>query len=226
MKRITYYQVEIQLAVYPDLPPRMLFTWSTIYRSLIGSGENYSLLTPVISIWILKDCLFPETDDCHLPFLPWNIKHKIVLSSHFGIHVLQLPKWNMAEAGHTEKDRWLYLFKEGVNVDTDSPPEILTTDEMRQAMSVMKDFSENQKNYLLYQSRMDALSVIATWKGSIARLQREKEQVQAEKEQAQAEKEQALKQAHKKEQALKQAQAEKEKLLLLLKKAGIDPESP
>ncbi|MCP4347256.1 MAG: hypothetical protein GY795_17225 [Desulfobacterales bacterium] len=98
-------------------------------------------------------------------------------------------------------------------MDTDSPPEILTTDEMRQAMSVMKDFSENQKNYLLYQSRMDALSVIATWKGSIARLQREKEEAQAEKEQAQAEKEQALKQAQEKEQALEQAQAEKKQAL-------------
>ncbi len=60
-------------------------------------------------------------------------------------------------AGISEKDRWLYFFREGKNTDPDrDPPEILNTDEMRQAMSVIKDFSENQKNYLLYQGRLTA----------------------------------------------------------------------
>ena len=42
-------------------------------------------------------------------------------------------------------------------MDVDTPPEVLDTDEMRQAMEVLNRFSENQDDYLLYQSRLDAI---------------------------------------------------------------------
>ena len=57
----------------------------------------------------------------------------------------------------TEKERWIYFFTEGKNVDVDNPPEILCTDEMKQAIAVLNMFSENQDDYLLYQSRLAAI---------------------------------------------------------------------
>ncbi|MCP4351739.1 MAG: Rpn family recombination-promoting nuclease/putative transposase [Desulfobacterales bacterium] len=235
------YQVEIQISLHANLPPRMLYMWSTVYHSLLSKGDSYSLLTPVISIWILTGSLFPKTGDCHLSFRAWNQKHNIMLCDHFAIHVLQLPEWREDSAGLTEKDRWLYFFKEGKNTDPDDPPEILNTDEMRQAMGVIKDFSENQKNYLLYQDRLAALSEIATWKAELETALRKAEKAEKEKEKAEREKEKAVKKVQKekekaekekekaekeKEKALKEVQKEKKKLLLLLKKAGIDPDQP
>ncbi len=210
------YQIEIQALVHPALPARILYTWSTIYHSLIGRGESFSLLTPVISIWLLKDSLFAETEDFHLPFTVWNLKNKITLINHFAVHVLQLPKWKMSGHTCTEKDRWLYLFREGRNLDADSPPEILDTEEMRQAMGIIKDFSENQKNYLRYQSRLEAEFVRNTLHAEMEKAQKKAEQFLKEKELAQKKAEQFLKE---KELARKEA----ERLLLLLKKAGIDP---
>ncbi|MCP4352013.1 MAG: Rpn family recombination-promoting nuclease/putative transposase [Desulfobacterales bacterium] len=223
------YQVEIQIALHANLPPRMLYMWSSVYRSLLNKGESYSLLTPVISIWILTGTLFPETGDCHLAFMAWNQKHNIVLCDHFAIHVLQLPEWRKSSASITEKDRWMYFFREGKNTDPDEePPKILNTDEMRQAMSVIKDFSENQKNYLLYQDRLAALSEIATWRAEVEQAQKEKQAAvkKAEKaeEKAKKEKEKAKKEKEKAKKEKEKAKKEKEKLLLLLKKAGIDPE--
>ena len=55
-------------------------------------------------------------------------------------------------------------------------------------MKVLEQFSENEKDYLLYEQRLDAERVELTWKAMI-----EKER------------------------------QEKERLLLLLKQAGIDP---
>ncbi len=141
------------------------------------------------------------------------------------IHVLQLPEWQMSSSGHSEKDRWMYFFREGRNADIENPPEILNTEEMRQVMGILKDFSENQKNYLLYQERLEAEYLRNTLTAGIEREREEKEKAWKTVKKAQKEKEMAVKKAQKeKEMAVKKAQKEKERLLLLLKEAGIDPD--
>ncbi|MCP4112415.1 MAG: hypothetical protein GY749_43970, partial [Desulfobacteraceae bacterium] len=208
-----HYQVEMQAVVHPYLPPRMLHSWSSIYHSRLVKGENFSLLRPVTSIWILKESLFPEINKCHLPFVPWNEKHGIMLSSHLAIHVLQLPKWQVSSSGHSEKDRWLYLFKEGWNVDIENPPEILNTEEMRQVMGILKDFSENQKNYLLYQKRLEAEYLRNTWEAELEKKEMAFKKERKEKERERKEKEKALKEKERerkeKERALKEKERER-----------------
>ena len=180
-----HYQIEIQLALHPAISARMLYTWSSMYHSQIKKGDDFRKLKPVISIWILNESLFDKVDDCHLPFVLYNLKNKLVLSEDIEIHLLQLPKWQSQQI-KTEKERWIYLFKEGKNVDVDAPPEVLHTDEMRQAMEVLNRFSENQEDYLLYQSRLDAILKENTLINEMARVKRENEQVKMEKEQLQA----------------------------------------
>jgi len=90
-------------------------------------------------------------------------------------------------------------------------------------MKVLRKFSESETDYLLYQSRLDAVLTYNTWLRDLEDARQEKEQAQKEKEQAQKEKEQAQKE---KEQAQKEKEWAEEKLrdlLLLLKKKGIDP---
>jgi len=158
--------------------------------------------------------LFDNVDDVHLPFVLYNQKNKLVLSDDIEIHLLQLPKWQSPQI-ETEKERWIYLFKEGKNVDVDTPPEALNTDEMRQAMEVLNRFSENQENYLLYQSRLDAILLQNTLNSEMAKVKRENEQVWKENEQVKKEKEQARKEKE-------QVQAKFDSLLLQLKERGMD----
>ena len=121
----------------------------------------------------------------------------------------------------------------------DNPPESLSTKEMRQVMKVLHRFSENEKDYLLYQSRMDAVLKENTYFSALEEAQAEKEQALKEKEQVAKEKEQAVKEqeqqvaklkeqaAKEKEQAAKeqeQAQKRINDLLLLLEKKGIEPD--
>ena len=204
------YQIEVQISVQSSLPHRMLYMWSTVYHSLLSKGEPYSLLTPVISIWILTGSLFPDIDDCHIPFTVSNSEHGITLSDHFAIHVLQLPKWQENSAGHTEKDRWLYFFREGKNTDPDALPGILDTEEMRQAMNTVKDFSEKERNYHLYQSRLAALSDIATWKAELEQAVLAVKEALREKEKAVKD---VLKEKEKAQKAIKNAQKENEKAI-------------
>jgi predicted transposase/invertase (TIGR01784 family) len=202
-----HYQIEIQLALHPAMSARMLYTWSSMYHSQISKGNDFAQLKPVISIWILNESLFDNVDDFHLPFVLYNQKNKLVLSKDIEIHLLQLPKWQSPQI-KTEKERWIYLFKEGKNVDVDVPPEALNTDEMRQAMEVLNRFSENQDDYLLYQSRLDAILKENTLVNEMARVKRENEQVKMEREQARKREE--------------QVQAKLDSLLLQLKEKGMD----
>ncbi|MDM8567044.1 hypothetical protein QUF74_15510 [Candidatus Halobeggiatoa sp. HSG11] len=135
--------------------------------------------------------------------------------------MLQLPKWQSQKV-KTEKDRWIYLFKEGKNVDVDIPPKELNTDEMRQAMETLNKFSENQDDYLLYQSRLEAIILQNTLASEMAEVKEKYEQTKKEYEQAKIEKEQAKKEEEQEREAKNQVQAQLDSLLLQLKERGID----
>ena len=81
-------------------------------------------------------------------------------------------------------------------------PTILQTEEMQEAIQMLQHFSENERNYLLYQKRLDAMRVEATWLGEIERVK-----IRAEKAEKNAE----------------EAKKREERLLNILKQAGIDP---
>lgn len=182
--------------MHPGLLSRILYTWSAIYHSSLSQGEDFIVLRPVISIRLLNESLFDKVAGYHLPFILWNRENHVMLTDHLQIHLLQLPLWHADDVNYQEIDRWMCLFNEGKNLDTDHPPSLLATKEMKQAMKVLQQFAENQADYLLYQQRMERLSVEASWKNAIERAQQE-----AERE-----------------------RLEKERLLAILKKAGIDPD--
>ena len=163
------YQIEIQIANHSYLIPRIIYNWASIYYSQIREGDNYKKLNPVISIWVLGETIFSEAKKCHLPFKIVDTKNNITLSDHLAIHLLQLPKWNYDGKIKSEKDRWIYLFKEGKKIDFNNPPKELQTKEMRQVMQVMKRFSESEKNFLLYQNRVNVLLKENTYVDAISR---------------------------------------------------------
>ena len=147
------------------------------------------MLNPAISIWLLDGVLFREIEDYHLSFTLYNLKHKLVMTDHLAIHVLQLPKWPRGRTIKTEKERWIYCFKEGKNLDTDNPPENMKTKEMRQVMEVMHGFSESQKNYLMYQSRLDAIYTRNTILKSLKRAENKNELIEKQNKRLLKEKE-------------------------------------
>jgi len=203
-----HYQIEIQLAIHAALSARILYTWSSLYRSQIQDADHDKKLKPVISIWLLDGNLFENVEAYHLHFSLYNQTHQMVLTDHLSIHLIQLPKWESKETITTEKDRWLYLFKEGKNAEADKLPETLDTKEMRQVMDVLHRFSENQANYLLYQSRLDAVLKENTYLHELEEAKKGMEEAKKGMEQERKEKE--------------QAQERLNKLLLSLKEKGID----
>ncbi|MBF0468905.1 MAG: PD-(D/E)XK nuclease family transposase [Desulfamplus sp.] len=174
-------------------------------------GQHYRKLKPVFSIWIMDTPVFPDTEAYHLTFRPYDAHDKIELSDQMTIHILQLPMFNETDRITSEKDRWLYFFKQAQNHDDEQLPETLQTKEMIQAMKTLKDFSKDEKRFLLYQSRLDEEFTLNTWKSMLKDAKRDLKKAQREKEKERREKE--------------KAQQGKEKYLKILKEKGIDIDS-
>ncbi|MGH8475645.1 MAG: Rpn family recombination-promoting nuclease/putative transposase [Methylococcales bacterium] len=195
------FQVEIQLSVYGYLPTRMLYTWADIYSQQLHSGQDYRLLKPTYSIWLLAENLIADEDYAH------NYKLRDdngrMLIEHGGIWVLELAKFD-AEAITTDQQRWLMFFKTGDQLDDANLPEWMNTEEMRKAMSTLKQFSEKERDYHAYQARQNYLREQRTIQWELQELEQKLEQERLEKLEALKREQSALQE---KQAALQEKQA-------------------
>ena len=131
---------------------------------------------------------------------------------HGGIALFELSKF-AAERVQTEEERWLKFFIEGERLDEGHLPEWMQTEEMRQAMGTLKDFSEKDRAYHAYQARQNYLRQQRSIERRLEALMAEAERERAEKERERAEKEQA-RAAEARERAEKQAALQREEAAL------------
>ena len=216
------YQIEIQLLNIPELPARILYGWADLYSAQLQDGDGYDQLKPTYSIWLLGQTLRPGvTDAVHRFRLRDDQGGSLV--NHGGIWLLEPSKCRIA-AVETEQDRWLKFFIEGGRLDAERLPAWMPTEEMRQAMSTLKAFSEKERAYHAYQARQNYLrqqksmeNYLNTLHAEIERMQAEKAQIQAEKEQARAAEEQARAEKEQVQAEKEAALAEIERLKALLR---------
>jgi predicted transposase/invertase (TIGR01784 family) len=240
----TVYQVEIQLAAHRWLPARMLYNWSDLYQQQLGSGDHFEQLKPAVCIWILTSDLLPQSHTSYHCFSAHDPEHEVTLSPHFAIHVLELGKWRMPQLPLAGRDRWLYFLKEASKWK--QLPEAIDTPEMRNAMSVLREFSEKQLNYLRYQARQDALREkwaqederalmeeesalvkreLAGTKEELTRVKEERARVLEERTRAEEEKARAGEEKARAEEEKARAEEEARQLRKLLLAHGIDPDT-
>ncbi|HLA35532.1 MAG TPA: Rpn family recombination-promoting nuclease/putative transposase, partial [Rhodocyclaceae bacterium] len=149
------YQIEIQLLVYGHLSARILYTWADIYSQQLQSGNDYRLLKPTYSIWLLAENLIPDDGDYLHAYQLRDAKGRTLLD-HGGIWLLELDKFS-TQTVENEQQRWLQFFKAGEQLDDAALPDWMTTPEMRQAMTTLRQFSEKERNYHEYQARQNYL---------------------------------------------------------------------
>jgi predicted transposase/invertase (TIGR01784 family) len=205
------YQIEIQLLFFTNLPARMLYTWADVYSQQLQSGDKYHELNPTYSIWLLGENAIKH-DDQYIHRYKFRDEAGIPLIEHGGIWLFELEKFN-AQVIDNEQTRWLRFFKEGKQLnDENNLPDWMNTQEMKQAMNTLCQFSEKERNYFAYQARQDFLRQQGT-------ILFEKDEAVAERDEAFAERDIALaeKQAALEEKAAAMAEVERLKALLAQK---------
>ena len=208
------YQIEIQLLTYRHLPERMVYTWCDIISQQLQSGNDYSLLKPVYSIWLLAENLLSgEVGYAH----EYKLQNRLgrTLADLGGIHLLELKKFT-ADQVETEEERWLKFFKDGEQLDDTALPDWMKTEEMRQAMNTLKLFSEKERDYHAYQARQNYLREQRTLQVEREEIQQALEQERMEKQAALRDRDAALRDREAAFQREQSAQAEIERLKALL----------
>jgi predicted transposase/invertase (TIGR01784 family) len=202
------YQIELQLLNLPELPARMLYGWTDLYSAQLQDGEPYEHLRPTYAIWLLGQTLRPGLPEWFHRFRLRDDQGRELLD-HGGLYLLELRKF-AAETVVTELERWLKFFIEAPRLDESHLPEWMHTQEMQQAMSTLKAFSDKERAYHAYQARQNYLRQQMSLQRHLDALQAEAQQAQAEKEQERAAKEQAQRLAEQERAAKEQERAAKE----------------
>ena len=219
------YQIEIQLASHRHLPARILYTWADLYSQQLSSGEDYGELRPTYAIWLLAENLIKGDADYARDYQLRDQRGRALIA-HGGLWLLELQKYT-GEPIETEQQRWLKFFKEGEQLDDGQLPDWMNTDEMRQAMNTLRQFSEKERDYHAYQARQNFLREQRAIQKEREEIQKEREEIQKELEQERQEKQTALQE---KQAALQEAEialrekevalAEIERLKALLAEKG------
>jgi predicted transposase/invertase (TIGR01784 family) len=183
------YQIEIQLLNVPDLPARILYGWADLYSAQLQDGDGYDQLNPTYAIWLLGQTLRPQVAEGVHRFRLRDDQGRSLVD-HGGIWLLELSKCRI-EVVETEQDRWLKFFIEGERLDDEHLPAWMQTEEMRQAMSTLKTFSEKERAYHQYQARQNYLRQQQSIQNYLDILRAQAEQARVEREQARAAEEQA-----------------------------------
>ena len=149
------YQIEIQLTSYSHLPARIIYNWANIYSQQLKSGQDYGELRPTYAIWLLAEDLITD-DSEYVHHYKVRDEQGKTFTQHGGIWLLELDKFK-ANRIESEDQRWLQFFKVGEQLNDESLPDWMITQEMKQAMSTLNTFSEKERQYHQYQARQEYL---------------------------------------------------------------------
>ncbi len=238
------YQIEVQVATPSYLPFRMLHNWSSIYKKQLTKGMSYIQLKPVISIWLLSDQIIKDSPACHHHFEVYDKVNGVQLADHMSIHVLELNKWEKPDRLQPE-DYWLYFFKEGKKFKT-LPTELKSQPQMREAMTVLEAFSDQDEDYYRYRVRQECIRIqksdeelaelreqrIAEAEGKMADAHAKTADAEAKTADAEAKTAKALEEATQfrleieaEKEKSKQAETQIEQLKAMLRQTGAKPDS-
>jgi predicted transposase/invertase (TIGR01784 family) len=202
------YQIEIQLLNSLYLPARILYGWADLYSAQLQDGQGYENLHPTYAIWLLGQTLRPRVSEAIHRFRLRDEQGRS-LFDHGGVWLLELSKC-VVERVETEQQRWLKFFIEGSQLDDQQLPAWMHTEEMQQAMSTLRGFSEKERAYHRYQARQNFLREQKSLQQRLQTLQAEAERARAAEAQERAEKEAARTAEEQARAAEAQERAEKE----------------
>ena len=155
----------------------------------------------------------------HHCFTAWDRRNNVGLTDQMEIHLIELAKWK-PPASLDGESAWLYFFKEARGWQ--DLPATLHSRPLEAAMTVLKQFLENEADWHRYQAREHWLHLQATIEEEHREIREENARLLAERAQIQQDKAQAEQEKAQAEQDKAQEHARAERLLAKLRALGLE----
>lgn len=150
--------VEVQLFAHTNFPERLLFYGAREYSSQLSEGDSYAELKPVFVVCFTAAILFRTGPQFHSRFRLVDTDQCIVLTDHFEVHVIELPKFakRLSEL-RDDEERWIYFLRHSQDFDDRSLPETLAAiTEIKQATGTLTMVSQSPKDRERYEASLKA----------------------------------------------------------------------
>ena len=223
------FQIEMQSYNETALKKRIVYSAAQFFTQQLSVGKEYTLLRPVIAIWVLDENILRDKQIHHC-FTLMDERSQLQLNDSLEIHTIELEKWRQNQNGAPhEMVRWLRFLTEAEHWS--AVPEELKDPVMEEAMGQLEHMQQNTQFNHAYRVRLDGMRRQRTQELALERAEAKEraaldalERIEAEKQRIEADKERA--EAATKQALIEKAKAEEaaNRMLERLRAAGIDPE--
>ena len=177
--------VEMQTSLTAALRERLVYYAASLYSSQLCEGQPYSELNPTIGICILSVKMFPQISAGHLRFSLSDVAHGVELTSHFQIHTVELPKYNICAVDSAsdkvgasktadevvaenrkspnQLENWALWFQRAEELDAAQLRELLPGAPYQKAIGILEMISRTPSQRDVYEARQKAIRD-AAWK--------------------------------------------------------------
>ena len=151
-----WLNVEMQITVQAGLLERLAYYACSMYVDQIEAGQNYALANPAISICLLNQRLFPDTQQAHHRFRMIDLESGRELSNAIEVHTVELTKYNLDEATisrASKLEQWVFLLLNAHRFDSKRLKQLLPHREFHQAIHTLEIIAGKTKDRKMYDQR-------------------------------------------------------------------------
>ncbi len=171
--------LEMQMFNYKTLPKRILYYWSQMYISTSESGQDYDELKPCITIWLLNQTMFKETEKAHTIFTIKEKELNIQFSNVFEAHIIELSKTDTA---NDKLNEWIKFFRLKSKEEMEMLREDTTNIDVKKAIDIVELMTMDEKSRYEYINRVMEIKDYYTLKNQAIREGRQEGKTEVKKE--------------------------------------------
>lgn len=157
-----WLNIEMQVSVHGELLKRLAYYACSMFVEQLGEGDDYSELSPAISICLLPNRLFRDAAAEQVPHHRFRLvdpDHSREIPETIEVHTVELSKYNLSEdtiSQSSEIEQWAFFLLTAENYDPDRLRQLLPAVEFQQAISVIEIIAAKTEDRFMYDQRTRA----------------------------------------------------------------------
>ena len=150
------FNIEMQISLHPGLMQRMVYYVSELYTDQLSEGDDYTKLNTTISICLLLNNLFHDSDQAHHRFQLMDEKSGRKLDRTIEVHTVELQKIQFDETTISNASRfaqWCWLIVNAHKYTADDLRRMFPDLEFQPAIRCLETISSKTEDKAMHDHR-------------------------------------------------------------------------